>query len=158
MSSHPAKPSTPWPEETGVWATYNLHCHCGAVRLNVKVSPPFFESEAEGKGTYPVTECDCSYCERQGYQAVHPLQSNVCFTQGQDNLTKYYCGNKQNPHLFCKHCGSVMMTDLTAMGKFLPGDPRYTVNVRMLEDYDSSKLTIQKVEFMKNMPPKYTID
>lgn len=105
-----------------------------------------------------MTECNCSHCERQGLQVVHPLQKNVNLTQGEDELTKYYCGNKMNPHLFCKHCGSVMMTDLTALGKIFPGELRYTVNVRMLKDYDVSKLTIKKVEFMKDMPPKYSID
>lgn len=64
------------------------------------------------------------------HQVVHPLQKNVNLTQGEDELTKYYCGNKMNPHLFCKHCGSVMMTDLTALGKIFPGELRYTVNVR----------------------------
>ncbi|USW49437.1 Putative Mss4-like superfamily protein [Septoria linicola] len=76
----PSKP--PWPEETGIWATYPMHCHCGAIRYNMKISPPLFEEQAEGKGVYPVTSCNCSYCERTGYLTVHPRAENVTFTRG----------------------------------------------------------------------------
>ena len=86
-------PEPPWPQETGVWASYALHCHCGAIRYNMKLSPPIFESEAEGKGVYPVMSCNCSYCERVGYLTVHPLVENVEFTQGttQCKLIGIYC-------------------------------------------------------------------
>lgn len=75
-------PSFPWPEETGVWQTYDLHCHCGVIRWKMSISPPLLESQAQGKGIYTAILCDCSYCERNGVIACHPKAKNVEFTQG----------------------------------------------------------------------------
>lgn len=74
--------SVPWPEENGVWQTYDLHCHCGAIRYKMAISPPLLESESQGKGIYTALVCDCSYCERNGVIACHPRAKNVQFTQG----------------------------------------------------------------------------
>jgi len=75
-------PSVPWPEETGVWQTYDLHCHCGAIRYKMTLSPPLLESESEAKGIYTAVICDCSHCVRKGMIVAHPKAKNVEFTQG----------------------------------------------------------------------------
>ncbi|EME81642.1 uncharacterized protein MYCFIDRAFT_19570, partial [Pseudocercospora fijiensis CIRAD86] len=98
--------------------TYPLHCHCGTIRLTMKISPPLFpsssssSSEPNNQDVYPVGECNCSFCERNGYLSVHPRASNVEITRGEEAITKYKFGAKQNPHWFCKNCGSVIATDL----------------------------------------------
>ena len=133
MADHQQSPpngmSTPWPEETGVWGKYQLHCHCGAIRYSIKISPPLYEEEAEGtstnttrfecahirigKGIYQPSACNCSYCERNGYIAVHPKTSNIEWIQGLEDRTEYLYGNKKCPQWFCRKCGSVVGTDLT---------------------------------------------
>jgi len=74
--------SVPWPEENGIWHTYDLHCHCGAIRYKMTISPPLLESESQGKGTYTAILCDCSSCQRNGTIACHPRAKNVEFRQG----------------------------------------------------------------------------
>lgn len=73
---------TPWPEQTGVFATYPLQCHCGAIQWTMRLSPPLLESQAEGKGVYTTLECDCTHCERKGSISCHPKMADVKFTQG----------------------------------------------------------------------------
>ncbi|KAF2213067.1 hypothetical protein CERZMDRAFT_83978 [Cercospora zeae-maydis SCOH1-5] len=147
----------PWPQETGVWATYALHCHCGAICCNMKLSPPLFEEEAQGKGVYPATSCNCSYCERVGYLTVHPLVENVTFTQGLEHRAEYLTGNQTAPLWFCRNCGSAIGADVRGIMEKTGAPPRYGLNVRMLKDVDVKKLTIKEITFMKNMPPKYDI-
>jgi hypothetical protein len=125
----------PWPEETGIWATYALHCHCGALRLNMTISPPLLESQAEGKGIYTAVVCECSHCTRQGIIACHPKASNVTFTQGLEDRGEYRSGGKKNPHWFCRKCGCVVGTDLTNVSVNVMGtEARYTVNVCMISE------------------------
>ena len=62
--------------------------------------------------------------------AVHPLAKDVEFTQGLDDRIAYYTAAKKNPHWLCRHCGSVLVTDLTwLMENMFEMEPRYTVNV-----------------------------
>ena len=130
MSSSPnLPPSTPWPPETSTWNTYPLHCHCGSIRFNIKLSPPLFPSDdTKNEGMYTVGECNCSYCERNGYLSVHPKQENVEFTQGEDKITKYYFGKKECPHWFCKDCGSVVATDLSKLCEGMGIEKRYGIS------------------------------
>lgn len=124
--------SYPWPPETGIWASYALHCHCGAIRLTMKVSPPLLSSQAEGKGVYPAVVCNCSHCTRQGYIACHPKVENVEFTKGLEDRAEYRCGGKKNPHWFCRKCGCVVGTDITDMMTNAMGmgdELRFTINV-----------------------------
>lgn len=88
----------PWPKESGVWHTYNLHCHCGTVRYNMTISPPLLPEhipvEAQDKSIYTAVDCKCSHCERDGAIMIHPLTKNVEFTRGKDRLKEYRFGNK----------------------------------------------------------------
>ncbi|OQO13879.1 hypothetical protein B0A48_00754 [Cryoendolithus antarcticus] len=130
-------PPTPWPEETGVWATYALHCHCGAIRYNITISPPLLESEA---------------------QACHPLAKNVEFTQGLEHRKEYRCGRGICPHWICERCGNVVGSDLTAIEKMFGGEARNTINLRMLKDVSLDQLSIKKSTVMKGAPPEYRVD
>lgn len=124
------KHEPPWPTEaSGVWATYDFHCHCGAVRYTVKMSPPLYEEHSEGKGVWKVNECTCSWCERNGNQTIHPLAENFTWTRGEDNLTKYRFGNKNVDHLICKTCGSCVASDAVEMFAKMGKPPRMVLNV-----------------------------
>lgn len=140
-SSAPSEP--PWPlEETGVWGEYDLHCHCGAVRYTMKMSPPLFKEESQGKGVWKVTECDCSWCERNGQLAVHPLEENVTWTRGVEDLSKYQFGNKNVEHLFCKKCGSIVGSNSGEMFKKMGSAPRTVVNVSLIMDDEKDQTDI----------------
>nr|OQO17214.1 hypothetical protein B0A51_15849 [Rachicladosporium sp. CCFEE 5018] len=151
-------PPVPWPEETGVWATYALHCHCGTIRYNITISPPLLESQSEGKGIYTAQECQCSHCLRQGYTSCHPLAKNVEFTQGLEHRKEYRCGRGICPHWFCEKCGCVLGSDLTAIEKMFGGEARNTINLRMLKDISLDQLRIEKNHVMKGAPPEYHVD
>lgn len=128
--SQPQLPSEPpWPKETGIWATYSLHCHCGAVRYTMSMSPPLFHSQAEGKGIWTVSECNCSWCERNGLQTVHPLAENVTWTRGEGELSRYQMGAKNVTHLFCRRCGSVVGSDAREMFRKGVKPERMAINV-----------------------------
>lgn len=120
----------PWPEPNGITATYDLHCHCGAVRYKITVSPPLYEEDAKGKERWTAVECNCSHCERFGAINVHPLSSNIEFTQGQDHLVEYRCAAKENPHFNCKFCGCFLVSDLTTIMEKMGMEKRMAVNVR----------------------------
>ena len=120
----------PWPESNGIWATYDLHCHCGAIRYKMKISPPLLPEDTQGKEQYTAVECHCSHCERQGALCVHPLTKNVEFTQGFEDKGVHLTASKRNPHYFCKTCGCFVATDLTyLMEEVFKTESRLTINV-----------------------------
>lgn len=125
-------PELPWTQPNGVSQKYDLHCHCGAIRLSMKLSPPLYEEQTQGKEQCVAVECNCSHCERHGYWAVHPLQKDVEWIQGLEHRGEYRMGNKVCPHYFCKLCGCVLATDLTfLMENILKMENRYTINVSL---------------------------
>lgn len=125
-------PEVPWTQSNGIYADYNLHCHCGAICFNMRLSPPLYKEQTEGKEQCIPVECDCSHCERTGLIAIHPLAKDVKFTQGLEDLVEYYSGAKKNPHWFCNKCGSTLGTDLTwLMKEVFRAENRYTINVRL---------------------------
>ena len=120
----------PWTQPNGIYATYDLHCHCGAIRYKMKISPPLYEEQTEGKEQCVAIECFCSYCERNGSLMVHPLAKDVEFTQGLESRANYYTATKKNPHWFCRHCASVLGMDLThLMETVRKAENRCSINV-----------------------------
>lgn len=130
QSGAPPAVEAPWPASNGIWASYDLHCHCGSVRYSMKVSPPLFEQQTEGKEQYTVIECHCSHCERQGALCVHPLVENIEWTQGVEHRGTYLCASKKSPHFFCKNCGCFLATDLSwLMENVFKSENRMSMNV-----------------------------
>ena len=84
--------------------TYHGGCHCGKSRFTVTM--PVLE-------TVKVTSCNCSICEINGYMNVYPLQKNVVWESGYDELGKYEFGSKTRTHLFCKQCGTSILIDFS---------------------------------------------
>ena len=144
MSKDEKPLEVPWTQPNGVYATYDLHCHCGAIKYKMKLSPPLYLEQTEGKEQCQAVECNCSFCERNGYWAAHPLAKDVEFTQGLDDRMDYYTGPKKNPHWLCRYCGSALGTDLTwLMDNVFKSDHRYTINVgkcRSPRCYDSNRI------------------
>lgn len=86
MAPNTTKPQTPssvpWTQPNGISATYALHCHCGAVRYEMTLSPPLYAEQTQDKEQCVAVDCNCSHCERHGSIAVHPLAKDVVFTRG----------------------------------------------------------------------------
>lgn len=132
----------PWPIPNGNVGEYQLHCHCGAIRYTMKLSPPLYASETTlaAPERYEAVECDCSQCERHGIWAAHPFIKDVHFAEGvsgeqwergSELRKEYRCGGKVNPHYFCPECGSVLATDLTALMKNVMKVKLFTGNAQV---------------------------
>lgn len=123
-------PQPPWPTETGTYHTYPMHCHCGAIRWNITISPPLFpEHDPDNKGTYSAVDCGCSYCQRNGILPVHPKVENVVWTQGLEDRREYLTASKKCPQWFCGKCGSSLGTDLRVLMEEMGMEGRVAVNV-----------------------------
>jgi hypothetical protein len=133
MSTGNLPSEVPWTQPNGIYATYDLHCHCGAIKYKMKLSPPLYAEQTEGQEQCVAVECNCSMCERNGYWGVHPLAKDVEFTQGLEDRTNYYFAAKKSPVWLCRHCGSVLGTDLTfLMEEVFKTENRCTINVGCL--------------------------
>jgi len=69
-------------------------CHCGAVQ---------FEFRAPSDA--PVTICNCSICNLNGYQHIFVPKADLTFLSGRKPLTEYRFETRQAVHMFCKICG-----------------------------------------------------
>ena len=70
-------------------------CHCGAVRLRVKLSDGF----------NTIRRCDCSFCRMRGAVGASALLSDLTILEGEDSLTLYQFNTGTAKHYFCKTCG-----------------------------------------------------
>lgn len=77
---------------------YQGGCHCGKVSYTVKLSPPVTEM--------PVTKCNCSICTINGQLMVYPLESQITWHSGRDDMTGYTFGPARIMHSFCPVCGT----------------------------------------------------
>ncbi|KAJ4385601.1 hypothetical protein N0V93_010030 [Gnomoniopsis smithogilvyi] len=148
--------SLPVPPPTGVFSSHKANCHCGAIRLSFKISPPL--------ESYPVVRCNCSICQRNGYLFVYPDKDNVTFESNLDkeSLGAYEFGNEVISHRFCKTCGSSVFFQFTPGGPPDVGDDKpklpdvIGVNVRMITEVQPEELNINRIEYMRNFDLKYT--
>jgi hypothetical protein len=69
-------------------------CHCGAIR---------FEFEAPER--MPVTICNCSICDKSGFQHIFVPHQDLSFKSGQTQLKTYTFGSHTAKHTFCPTCG-----------------------------------------------------
>jgi hypothetical protein len=73
---------------------YPGSCHCGAVQFEVELADHLV-----------VHECNCSMCNRIGFQHVITPASKFHLTGGVDAITSYRFNTGVANHTFCKHCG-----------------------------------------------------
>ena len=71
-------------------------CHCGAVRLKVRL--------AEGGLSRP-RRCTCSYCRMRGAVALSAPLDGVEVVAGEDRLSVYRFNTGVARHHFCSVCG-----------------------------------------------------
>ncbi|KAI1614895.1 Mss4-like protein [Exophiala viscosa] len=129
MSNTPVSPTKPKSQ------TYDGQCHCGKIKFTVKLSPPIEDG--------PVTNCNCSICHTNGYLMVYPLDSNIDWISGFDEMTTYSFGKERIHHTFCPTCGT------SIGGK--SSDPNFfadnrALNVRTLKKVNIDDLKLRKVD------------
>ena len=74
---------------------WDAACHCGTVRLRVRLS----------EGLRSARRCDCSYCRMRGAVAVTANLGDLDVVAGSDALTLYQFNTMSAKHYFCSKCG-----------------------------------------------------
>ena len=93
-------------------------CHCGTVRF--KVSHPALEAQGKYQVQVPISNCNCSICEKNGYLSIYPGRESIEWLSGWDEMRNYRFGTKNRDHKFCGTCGSSVCIDF--LGNWHVGD------------------------------------
>jgi hypothetical protein len=114
----------------GAPATYMGHCHCGLVKFEVKLSPPFPKHE--------VIQCNCSVCHRNGYLLGYPSPEDITFLRGKEKMGTYEFKRHQATHKFCPTCGNSISIDFkeTFNGRALVG---LNVTIELQKTYTTKR-------------------
>ena len=104
-------------------------CQCGAVRYSV---------EADIK---EVMACNCSRCGKLGSLLAFVPEERFALEKGEGAMTEFLFNKNAIHHLFCATCG----IESFARGQNPKGDRMVAVNVRCLDDFDETALTIKHI-------------
>lgn len=74
--------------------SYQSRCHCGAVVAEVQLPDRI-----------TVQACNCSMCNKVGFQHIIVPASRFRLVQGAEAITTYTFNTGVAKHTFCKHCG-----------------------------------------------------
>lgn len=69
-------------------------CHCSAITFEVLAAQVLV-----------VTDCNCSMCDKTGFQHLIVEVDEFRLLTGQEAITTYTFGTHTAKHTFCKHCG-----------------------------------------------------
>jgi len=97
-------------------------CHCGTIRF-----------EFEAPEMMSLTLCNCSICDKTGFQHVFLPHSDLTFLSGKDQLQTYTFGSHIAKHTFCSTCG------IKPLYQPRSHPDKYSVNLRCI---DAGTLTI----------------
>lgn len=100
----------------------NGGCHCGRVRLRVRVS------------AREALDCNCSVCTKKGFLHLIVAKDDFELLQGDDALSTYSFGTGVARHTFCATCG---MHPFYVPRSHPDG---FDVNVRCLDEVAASGL------------------
>lgn len=110
--------TNPFPKQT-----YTASCHCRKIRLTISLPP--LES-------LTINTCNCSICTKNGYLVAYPLEEDVVFASGADEMTEYRFGGKRKPHRFCPVCGTSVLVHFGESG-FVEERGLVAVNVGVVD-------------------------
>ncbi len=111
--------------------TYEGSCHCGAVKYEIKLTPP--------DRAYA---CNCSICSRAGWLLAFAPATEFRLVQGDDALADYQFGKRSLHHTFCKTCG----VRAFSRGADKAGSATVAVNLRCVPEIEASKLPVQEFD------------
>jgi hypothetical protein len=109
--------------------TYHGSCHCRAVRFEIETTID------------QVTLCNCSICTKKGIVHHRVKPENFRLIAGTEVIAIYQFGTGVAKHHFCSCCGIHVFTRPRSAPEL------YTVNVRVLEDFDLSTTQVETVTF-----------
>ena len=126
--------------------TLTASCHCGATKIELPHSPE------------TANECNCTFCSRTGAIWAYYQPGELKVTS--DTADRFYSASGAgNEHHFCGNCGmqtwgvspdwgSVYNSDGTPKGEAgaMPTSQIFSVNLRLIEDFDWSKVSVDKVD------------
>lgn len=105
-------------------------CHCGKVRFEATVDLD------------KVMACNCSICSKKGHMLAFTGADQFTLLSGEDALSDYQFNKKNIHHLFCSTCG----VGSFGRGVMPDGKQMVAVNVRCLDDVDTSRLTVAQID------------
>lgn len=105
---------------------YQGGCHCGNISFEV-------EGDIDS-----VLECNCSICSKRGYLLWFAPRDRITLKNSPDNMATYSFNKKVIRHNFCPRCGCAPL----GFGADEKGNEMASVNVRCLENFDLSSVTI----------------
>lgn len=104
---------------------YQGGCHCGNIAFEV-------EGNIES-----VTECNCSICSKRGYLLWFAPWNQVTL-KASPEMAIYTFNKNVIKHHFCPRCGCAPF----GLGADDKGNEMAAINVRCLNDFDLSQVTI----------------
>lgn len=113
--------------------TYRGSCHCNAIRFEATLDLAL--------GTM---RCNCSFCLKIRCWAVLVKPQDFRLLTGEDALSEYRYGAKNERHFFCTHCGvrPFGLGNSPRLGAF------YGVSVTCLDDATSAELAGAPVRYV----------
>ncbi|CAN8102363.1 unnamed protein product [Discula destructiva] len=145
--------------------TYHGSCHCGAVKLAVKLKPlETWDTLSEDES---VVECNCSICVRGAFVWCYPHKDqSVVF--GRENLSYRIFSGKTDRKGFCKHCGVTLFNEANPLtdeqiAALSEGPKKWreeskdqrNINLRILHDFDFKTLKTQRLDGWSEIPGDY---
>jgi hypothetical protein len=77
--------------------TYEGACHCGAIRVSVRLTKP--------AGEIQVRACQCGFCTRHGAMTVSDPEGQATFEIAEGQLAPYQFATRSGTILLCRTCG-----------------------------------------------------
>jgi hypothetical protein len=111
-------------------------CHCKATEFEVTEAP----------GT--VTQCTCSFCSKRGSLWAYYSPSQFALLTDSARQSTYRWGSKTIKHHFCGVCGCGTFTETPdwSTGKPDFGNPKISVNARLLDDFDLGTVEVVVID------------
>jgi hypothetical protein len=110
-------------------------CHCKATMFEVNYEPK------------TVTQCTCSICSKRGALWSYYSPADVDITKDEAR-TVYEWGSKTVKYGFCSVCGCTTYTETPdwSTGKPDFDNPKLSINARLFDDFDLSKVEIVVID------------
>lgn len=110
--------------------TYHGGCHCGRIKFDV-------DGDID-----KLIECNCSHCSVKGYLLWFVPRSALRLATPAADMATYTFNTRRLQHHFCPVCGGAPFAE----GAGPDGQEMAAVNVRCLQDVDTTALEITQVD------------
>ncbi|EJT71386.1 hypothetical protein GGTG_10645 [Gaeumannomyces tritici R3-111a-1] len=174
------EPATRFDDEPSGGKLYHGSCHCGDVRVALRVPKPFDQDRAadfEQDPARAIVECNCSLCQRTGATWIYPNRGQVVIKArgGGDDprgdafskaVGAYHV--RLGSQVFCRRCGVYVANrlDISTDDEFaaLPeglraymADKRdwQPLNLRIFQDVELEGLNITEADGWNKIQPPY---